>query len=89
MPSGCTPISTEARGRLRQWKRHAPRRYERVIQVFNSDAFGEIGTDFREKLGVGHLPLPREGQASQYARMVVCSAFALEYPRAAAAALMP
>jgi hypothetical protein len=35
------------------------------------------------------LCLPGKGQASQNARMAFCSAFALEYPRAAAAALMP
>ena len=43
-----TPITIEARGRLSVWKAHALRR-ERVVEVFNSDEFGKIGTDFRQK----------------------------------------
>jgi hypothetical protein len=47
------PIDTVSRGRLRIWKRAARQRYERVIQIFESDAFGKITADFTRKHGVG------------------------------------
>ena len=50
---GRTPVGPEARGKLRAWKRIAQQRRERVVRIFNSDAFGKIGVDFRQKRGLG------------------------------------
>jgi hypothetical protein len=47
------PIDTVSRGRLRLWKRAARQRYEHVIHIFESDAFGKITGDFTRKHGVG------------------------------------
>jgi hypothetical protein len=47
------PIDTVSRGRLRLWKRAARQRYERVLQIFESDAFGKITGDFTRKHGIG------------------------------------
>src|SRR5262249_5252686 len=47
------PIDTVSRGRLRLWKHAARQRYQRVAQVFDSDAFGHTARDFHHKHGVG------------------------------------
>src|SRR5262249_29223509 len=49
------PISTEARAKVRAWKRKAIARFERIDAVIESAAFQKAGPDFTHKKGKGRL----------------------------------
>jgi hypothetical protein len=53
MRSPSVPIDTVSRRRRRLWKQQAQQRYERVMQILNSDGCYNVTYDFIRKRGLG------------------------------------